>query len=74
MLACWSRLDVSELVLTYTMNDILVRSPRSAMEDSQLSFGCMDGSRTTSLIMNAMKDSDSLALPAMAQAHHRTRP
>ena len=74
MLACWSRLDVSEIVQTYTMNGIPNRSPRSTMEDSQLSFGCIDGSRTTSLIMNAIRDRGSLALPATAQAHHRTRP
>ena len=74
MLACWSRLDVSELVQTYTMDDILARSPRSTMSDSQLSFGCIDGSRTTSLIMNAINDRGSLALPAAPQAPHRTRP
>ena len=73
MLACWSRVDVSEIVHTYAMNDILARSPRSTMEDSQLSFGCLDGSRTTHLIMNAIDDSDYVPLPAAAQAPHDIR-
>ena len=74
MLACWRRRDVSELVLTYVMNDIPARSPRSTMEDSQVSFGCIDGCRKTSLIKNAVNDRGSVALPATAQASHRTRP
>ena len=42
MLACWSRLDVSEFVYTYAMKEVLAKSPRSTIEDSQLSFGCID--------------------------------
>ena len=73
MLACWSRLDVSEIVQTYAMNDILARSPRSTIEDSQLSFGCIDGSRMTHLIMNAIGESGYVPLPAAAQVSHGTR-
>ena len=73
MLACWSRLDVSEFVYTYAMKEVLAKSPRSTIEDSQLSFGCMDSSRTTHLIMNAIRDRGDVPLPAAAQAPHRTK-
>ena len=72
-LVVWTRLDVSELVQTHAGMDGTTQSSSSTTTYSPLTFGCIVGSRTTHLIMNANDDSDCLALPATALAHHLTK-